>query len=501
MNSVPNDNNCVEKTGDALRTVIVVEDDEGLNRLILKTLIREGFSARGVPTGARALKLAAENTRAILLLDYLLPDMTAEDIILTLNRKNLKVPFVIMTGHGDEKTAVKLMKLGAMDYIIKEKGILELLPTVLRRVLNELNTEQKLIDARNALRKSEASLAEAQRIAGIGNYTWDTRKDELSWSHGTYLIFGVDPAEFRPDFKKYVDFIHPEDRRRVTEIFKKALARKTKYNVEYRIVLHDGTERVLHDEGQISCDERNKPACMFGVIRDITERKNLEKAIFEIEERERRRIGYELHDGLGQLLTGISFKNWGLERKLEKSSLEEAREAAEISMLIAEAKEQVSRLSKGLSPVEMDKEGLMAALETLALNNEKMFGIPCVFRCDKPVFVHNKAAIVQLYRIAQEAVTNAVKHGKPDYIEISLARKYSKITMSIKDNGVGISGNPDGANGMGLKIMRHRAGIINASFDVRQNAGKGTVVTCVFPDNSGKTGTPEDSAFAKKQST
>ena len=480
-----------KQTGASLRTVVVVEDDEGLNRLILKRLKREGFLTRGVPTGSRALNLASENTNSLLLLDYLLPDMTAEDIILALNRKNLRVPFVIMTGHGDEKIAVRLMKLGAMDYIIKEKGILELLPAVLRRVFKELNTEEKLTEARNALRKSEACLAEAQRIAGIGNYTWDTRKDELSWSHGTYLIFGVDPAEFRPDFKKYVDFIHPEDRRRVTAIFKKALIKKTRYNVEYRIVLQDGTERILHDEGEISCDERNRPACMFGVIRDITERKRLEKALFEIEERERRRIGYELHDGLGQLLTGISFKNWGLERKLEKRSLREAEEAAEISMLIAEAKEQVSRLSKGLSPVETDRAGLMAALESLALNNEKIFGIPCVFRCDRPVFVHNKSAIVQLYRIAQEAVTNAVKHGRPDHIEITLTRKYNKITMSIKDNGVGISGNPDDTNGMGLKIMRHRAGIINASFEVRRKAGEGTVVTCVFSDNPRRNTTPD----------
>ncbi len=490
MSSISNNNEPVTETEKpvtgAVRTVIVVEDDEALNRLILKTLKREGFIIKGAPTGSRAVKLAAENTNSILLLDYLLPDMTAEDIILELNEKNLGIPFVIMTGHGDEKIAVKLMKLGAMDYIIKEKGVLELLPTVLRRVFNELNTEQKLIEAQNALRKSEACLAEAQRIAKTGNYTWDTKRDELYWSHGTCLIFGVDPSDFRSDFKKYVDFIHPEDRKRVTEIFKKALIKKTNYTVEYRIMLKDGTVRVLHDEGKISCDERNKPDCMFGVIRDITERKNLEKALFEIEERERQRIGYELHDGLGQLLTGISFKNWGLERKLQKSFPKEAEDVSEISMLIAEAKEQVSRLSKGLSPVEMDREGLMAALETLASNNEKMFGIPCVFRCDKPVLVHNKAAVIQLYRIAQEAVTNAVKHGKPDQIEISLTKKYSKITISIKDNGTGISGNPDRTNGMGLKIMRHRAGIINASFEVRQNIGEGTVVTCVFSDNSGK---------------
>ncbi|HDH04173.1 MAG TPA: hypothetical protein ENH01_00445 [Nitrospirae bacterium] len=218
---------------------------------------------------------------------------------------------------------------------------------------------------------------------------------------------------------------------------------------------------------------------------DITERKKLEKSLIETEERERRRIGQDLHDGLGQLLTGISFKTSGLVRKLENSCMEGAEDAAAISILVDKAKKEVSRMSKGLLPVETDKEGLMAALDELADHTEKIFGIPCGFKCDKPVTVRNKTAVVQLYRIAQEAVTNAVKHGKPGNVEILLSEEHGKILMIIKDDGTGIPEMSRYAGGMGMKIMKYRAGIINGSFDVRRDIGGGTVATCILPDKPG----------------
>ena len=218
---------------------------------------------------------------------------------------------------------------------------------------------------------------------------------------------------------------------------------------------------------------------------DITERKKLEKSLIETEERERRRIGQDLHDGLGQLLTGISFKTSGLVRKLENNCFEGAEDAAAISILVDKAKKEVSRMSKGLLPVETDKEGLMAALEELAEHTKKIFGIPCVFKCDKPVTVRNKTAVAQLYRIAQEAVTNAVKHGKPRKVEIFLTEEHGKISLIIQDDGTGIPEISRHTGGMGLKIMNYRAGIINASFDILRDIRGGTIATCIFPDKQG----------------
>jgi PAS domain S-box-containing protein len=220
------------------------------------------------------------------------------------------------------------------------------------------------------------------------------------------------------------------------------------------------------------------------IFDDITEEKMLEKSLMEVEERERRRIGHDLHDGLGQLLTGLAFKVRGLGLTLEKSSLPEAEEAADISVLIDEAKEQVSLLSKGLSPVAMDEEGLMLSFKSISSYTEKMFGIPCIFRCEEPVVVNDETAITQLYRITQEAVTNAVKHAKPDTIEISLGRNDDKIIITIKDDGIGIPEKIDKKGSMGLKIMRYRASIINASLNIQRDINGGTLVTCILPYKS-----------------
>jgi PAS domain S-box-containing protein len=220
------------------------------------------------------------------------------------------------------------------------------------------------------------------------------------------------------------------------------------------------------------------------VFDDITEEKEVEKSLMEVEERERRRIGHDLHDGLGQLLTGLAFKVRGLGLTLEKSSLPEAEDAADISVLIDEAKEQVSLLARGLSPVAMDEEGLMLSFEMLSSYTAKMFGIPCFLRCEEPVLVNDKTAITQLYRITQEAVTNAVKHAKPDTIEISLAKEDDKIIITIKDDGIGIPEKIDKKGSMGLKIMRYRASIVNASLDIQKGINSGTIVTCILPETT-----------------
>ncbi|MEW6601525.1 MAG: PAS domain S-box protein [Nitrospirota bacterium] len=222
------------------------------------------------------------------------------------------------------------------------------------------------------------------------------------------------------------------------------------------------------------------------LFEDITERKNLETTLIEIEERERRRIGHDLHDGLGQLLTGLAFKIRGLGRILEKEHFQGADEAAELSVLIDEAKEQASYLSRGLSPIEMNEEGLMTALNVLSLNTSKIFNIPCTFTCTESVSIHSETALTQLYRIAQEAVTNAVKYAKSDHIEISLGKNHDRIIMTVKDNGIGIPAQSDRKGGMGLKIMNYRAGLINASLDIRRDVGKGTIITCVYACASDK---------------
>jgi signal transduction histidine kinase len=214
---------------------------------------------------------------------------------------------------------------------------------------------------------------------------------------------------------------------------------------------------------------------------EITERRKLEKALLEIEDRERQHIGYELHDSLGQLLTGISFKTRCLQNELTGRLLPEAEAVADIGALISEAKIQAKMLAQGLSPIGTEGGGLMSALESLSKNTQRLFNLRCVFVCDEPVQLKNEKAILQLYRIAQEALSNARKHANASRVVIQLAFSSEKTRLAIIDDGQGfdlpkeISGFvPMGK--LGLLGMYERVRLINAKLEIKTGKGDGTTI-------------------------
>jgi len=213
---------------------------------------------------------------------------------------------------------------------------------------------------------------------------------------------------------------------------------------------------------------------------EIRQRQRLEQEILEISEREQRRIGGELHDSLGQQLTGIAIMTKVLEQKLQRQAPAVASDAREIAQLVNEAVSQTRQLSRGLHPVALDEHGLMAALEALATTTEKVFGVACTFRCDCPVLVRDCFVATHLYRIAQEAVTNAVRHGDTSEIVLELVAAHDQATLTVANDGRDFPEKlPDG-EGMGLKVMRYRAEMIGGTLDVRRRPGGGTRVTCIF---------------------
>jgi signal transduction histidine kinase len=214
---------------------------------------------------------------------------------------------------------------------------------------------------------------------------------------------------------------------------------------------------------------------------DITERQRLERAILEVSAREQRRIGEDLHDGLGQHLTGIAFMSKVLEGKLCESSLLEAADAAKIVKLVNEAINKTRELSRGLLPVVSDAHGLMSALTRYAEQTEDLFGITCRFQCNTPVLVYDVNVATHLYHIAREAVNNAIKHGNPARVVIRLFEENEEGTLCIDDDGQGFEEVPAGHAGMGLNIMNYRANMIGGSLDVRRNLSGGTAVHCQFP--------------------
>jgi two-component system, LuxR family, sensor kinase FixL len=223
-----------------------------------------------------------------------------------------------------------------------------------------------------------------------------------------------------------------------------------------------------------------------GFVRDITERKRLEREILEITERERRRIGHDLHDGLCQHLAGIELMSQALEQSLARRAKAAAARGGEIARNVREAIRHTRGLARGLSPVTLESDGLMTGLQDLARNTADVFKVACDFECPQPVLVADQSAATNLFRIAQEAVSNAVKHGRARRILIRLASARGLLTLRVQDNGKGIPERMSlhQGEGMGLRIMQSRAGLIGGTLSVERNGGEGVTILCTLPESA-----------------
>jgi len=216
-------------------------------------------------------------------------------------------------------------------------------------------------------------------------------------------------------------------------------------------------------------------------IRDVSERKRLEKMILEVSDAERRRIGQDLHDGLGQHLTGVAFMGKVLEDRLAETSAVDAAEAAKIVKLVNESIRMTRELARGLLPAVSRAHGLASALEHFASEVTEVFHVPCRMECRDSVPVHEEALADHLYRLAQEAVSNAVKHGRPKSITIGLALLNGGGVLTIQDDGCGFDVGPRSQSGLGMRTMSYRAKMIGGSLSVESSSSGGTVVRCAFP--------------------
>lgn len=214
----------------------------------------------------------------------------------------------------------------------------------------------------------------------------------------------------------------------------------------------------------------------------IAERRQIEREILEISERERSRVGQDLHDGLCQTLSGIGLLAKALKRNLEEDKLPAGVAAAKadtIANLLKEAVNEARGLAAGMYPVNIEEYGLAPALERLAADTAQRFHMNCKFKCASPIVLVDNHAAAHLYRITQEAVRNAITHGRAELVLITLAASGERITLKIQDSGQGLLKEME-PMGMGLKTMNYRARSIGASLDFRQRPRRGIAVTCSF---------------------
>ena len=212
-------------------------------------------------------------------------------------------------------------------------------------------------------------------------------------------------------------------------------------------------------------------------VRNIIERKRLEQEILDVSSRERQTIGRDLHDGLGQELTGVALMLRGLAKRIQKQCPDVVDQVNEIVLLVNESIETARSLARGLLPVNKEGGGLAFSLQALAERSHALYGFEVQFRAKVlPGLALNETTASHLYRIAQEALTNTARHGRASKAAIFLLLTRSKFLLRISDNGIGLGAPSETASGMGQKIMRYRASMIGASFEIVPNRPHGTVV-------------------------
>jgi two-component system, NarL family, sensor histidine kinase UhpB len=455
--------------------IFIVDDDPGLLRLAARTLEREGFSVSTAGSGADAVKWLQANAPDLLLLDLKLQDAGAREIIVQLDGLGRLPSFLIITGQGDERMAVEMMKSGALDYVVKGKDFLEFLPSAVTRALKHVEKEKKLAAAEAALRVSEERLRVALKHSPVMVFNQDADLRYI-WIHNAPVglpekdLLGKTDEEIFPE----------EEADRLTQIKARALA--TGRGLRQEVACTIGGAKHFFD---LTVEIVRNPAGEITGITcsamDISERKRLEREVLQISEMEQHRIGQDLHDGVCQHLAGIEMKCQVLEENLQAKAKSQAAQAGQIAGHVREVIAQTRSLARGLSPVVLESEGLMAALSGLAESTEKLFGVQCRLVQDAPVLMHNHVVATHLYRIAQEAVTNAIKHGKAKSIEINFSATTDKIILMIKDNGTGFAQPTGAGKGMGLRIMQYRAGMIGATVLLQQQQSGGAIVLCFLP--------------------
>jgi PAS domain S-box-containing protein len=276
-------------------------------------------------------------------------------------------------------------------------------------------------------------------------------------------------------------FLPSRDHSAIRGVFARALGGVRTHGNVNPIVTKDGRERLIEWYDTELTDSHGELTHLLCIGHDITERKALERQIVEAVSEERLRIGQDLHDSVGQELTGLRHLARTLWEILSETDPSAAELAQRIGEVAAAAHHQARALSRGLAPVSLDEEGLMSALADFAAGASQLHGVECKFHCPKPVIIHDVGQATHLYRIVQEAVSNAIRHGQATRIDVALNEENGLVSLSIHDNGAGMPPVSVDEKGIGLKVAAYRAEQIGGTLQVQAGDRGGVLVTCRFP--------------------
>ena len=334
------------------------------------------------------------------------------------------------------------------------------------------------LELKERLRRQSRLLERLQRIGQIGSWELNTRTRSLTWTDETYRIHGVSRSSYSPTLESAINFYTPQARPLIRHALNAASNQGVGYDLELPLLRKDGVLRWIRATGR-RADEAGNLDLLCGVFQDITERRLLEHEIINIAQRERTLIGFDLHDGLSQELTGMSLTLSGILSKIPKSADRFREELRGVETSMRAAINTCRELAQGLSPTGRERGGLVGAVRELATRMEKPPALRLKVRTRGGDWGLDDASADHLYRIAQEAVSNAIKHGHARRIIISLASSPTKRMVSIVNDHHGVAAKA--TDGMGLKIMHFRARLLGATLSIRSLPSGGMRVRCCLP--------------------
>lgn len=381
---------------------------------------------------------------------------------------------VRIQGEQQPKGIIAVYHRKPRKYDVHEQEFLKTVSDMLAGALSREENESEL-------RESEARLMAILDTAVDGIITIDARGRITLFNQAARKIFGYEEREV---LGENISMLMPEPYRGEHDGYLQNYA-----STGRKKIIGSGREMTgLRKDGKtfplylaVSEFRTSEGPSYTGIVRDISDQRRLEQEVLSISDHERRRIGQDLHDGLGQMLTGIGLMSQSLKKQLEKVNSGAAEQANEITRLIREADEYAKNLSRGLLPVDFEVRGLATSLERLAANAERLFGITCIFREENAPLFHDTTVVEHLFRIAQEAISNAVKHGLAGEVTLKLFATEEYACLRVTDNGKGFPGNWLEKKGSGMDIMQFRAQLIGANLDISDREEGGAELNCILP--------------------
>ena len=442
--------------------ILIIEDDPITVRTIEEMLKHRGYLLVGsVGNGLKAIDMVERERPDLILMDVVLQgDMDGMDAAMNIQSR-LDIPVVFLTASTDDASLKRAQETDPYGYLIKPVKKYDLYSAI-ETALTRHRMEKKI-------RESEAFSSSLLNATPVPVIVINLDNSINYINRAFQVLTGFDAGEV-------VGRYPPYPWQKESSGAGSAAASPDKNEAQY---WKKNGELFIVQTAVVPVSRDGELLYYLVAWEDITLRRHLEEQILDISERERIRVGRDLHDGIGQELTAISYLLGVLARKIRSGELPGEDEIGPVMNQLDQAKNHVRLLSKGLSPVNLEGNGIGVAVHELCRNAERIFGIRCEVDCDD-IMIRDNSIATHIYYIIQEALNNAVKHGKSSNIKIMLKRRGHGLFFSVVDDGVGLPEDDPNREGLGMMFMKYRADIIGGVFNVNRRKPTGTIMTCLI---------------------